>query len=169
MGRVILTQHQWERIEPIIAGARGKARSKRTETTTAPNIGRPPRDDKKVFEAVLWILMTRRPWRELPSRYPSAATCSRRLCEWRTAPCHKKGFKGYMVWDLAWRFFFETASPQKQKFWGKAVEMAKRRPGQKQSSGLKTRKKGQSQRIDEEWISRCAEIMGEIIEEKRED
>jgi transposase len=34
-----------------------------------PRGGRPPADDRKCFEGILWILWTGSPWSELPERY----------------------------------------------------------------------------------------------------
>ncbi len=50
--------------------------------------GRPRTDDQECLEAVLWALLTGRAgrgWKNLPPRYPSPATCARRLAEWRAA------------------------------------------------------------------------------------
>lgn len=37
----------------------------------SPKGGRPPTDNKKCFEGILWILWTGAPWSELPNRYGS--------------------------------------------------------------------------------------------------
>jgi transposase len=50
--------------------------------------GRPRADDLACFEGVLWAILTGRAgrgWKNLPDRYPSSATCWRRLAEWRGA------------------------------------------------------------------------------------
>jgi transposase len=50
--------------------------------------GRPRADDRECLEAILWALVTGRAgrgWKKLPLRYPSPATCARRLAEWRGA------------------------------------------------------------------------------------
>ena len=44
--------------------------------------GRPPADDRKCFEGILWILWTGAPWSELPERYGSKSAVHRRLSEW---------------------------------------------------------------------------------------
>ena len=50
--------------------------------------GRPRADDRACFEGVLWVLLTGlagRGWKNLPDKFPSPATCWRRLAEWRAA------------------------------------------------------------------------------------
>ncbi len=50
--------------------------------------GRPRAGDEECLEAALWALLTGRAgrgWKNLPQRYPSPATCARRLAEWRAA------------------------------------------------------------------------------------
>ena len=44
--------------------------------------GRPPLDDRKCFEGILWILWTGAQWSELPPRYGSKSAVHRRLQRW---------------------------------------------------------------------------------------
>src|SRR4051794_35902819 len=44
--------------------------------------GRPPLDERKCFEGILWILWAGAPWSELPPRYGSQSTVHRRLSQW---------------------------------------------------------------------------------------
>lgn len=44
--------------------------------------GRPRVPPRHCLEGVLWILVSGARWRDLPERYPSPATCWRRLKEW---------------------------------------------------------------------------------------
>jgi transposase len=53
-----VTDKQWELIKAELS--RPKRRKKG---------GRPPSDDRKCFEGILWILWTGAPWSELPERY----------------------------------------------------------------------------------------------------
>src|SRR5829696_833241 len=46
--------------------------------------GRPWRDPREVLNAILWILRTGAPWRDLPHRYPPYQTCHRRFQRWVT-------------------------------------------------------------------------------------
>ena len=50
-----------------------------------PGGGRPPRDDRRIFEGILWILKTGARWQDLPKEYPPYQTCHRRFQEWRKA------------------------------------------------------------------------------------
>jgi hypothetical protein len=38
-----------------------------------------------VLDGILWILRTGAPWKDLPDRYPSRATCHRWFQKWREA------------------------------------------------------------------------------------
>jgi transposase len=44
--------------------------------------GRPWRENRAVFNGILWILRTGAPWADLPDRYPSYQTCHRRFQQW---------------------------------------------------------------------------------------
>jgi transposase len=79
----LLTDEQWELIEPLLPKAR-RRRDKR---------GRPPAPNRACFEGILWILQTGAAWRFLPDEFPSPSTCWRRLQQWQ-----QDG-----VWLDAWR------------------------------------------------------------------
>ena len=66
-----LSDAQWARIAPHLP------RRKRN-----PLGGRPPADERKCFEGILWILWTGAQWKVLPRKYSSPTTCWRRLREW---------------------------------------------------------------------------------------
>ena len=63
----LLTDAQWEKIGPLLP-----KRPKR------PRGGRPPANDRKVLEGILWILRSGARWQDLPDEFPSPATCWRR-------------------------------------------------------------------------------------------
>src|SRR5438874_44549 len=44
--------------------------------------GRPPVDDRKCFEGILWLLGKELPWRKLPIRYGSRWAVNRRFQLW---------------------------------------------------------------------------------------
>ena len=44
--------------------------------------GRPPADDRSLFEGILWILATGSQWAELPDEYPAKSSCHRRFQAW---------------------------------------------------------------------------------------
>src|SRR5438132_1704530 len=66
-----VSDKQWEAIKPHLPK---RKRSRKG--------GRPPIDDRKCFEGILWILWTGAPWSELPERYGSKSAVHRRLKEW---------------------------------------------------------------------------------------
>ena len=47
-----------------------------------PRGGRPRVASRPCLEGILWVLTTGARWKDLPERYPSPATCWRRLQEW---------------------------------------------------------------------------------------
>lgn len=67
-----LTAEQWQVVFPVLAphlplqGARG----------------RPPIDERRVLDAILWKIINHAPWYDLPSCYPSHQTCYRRYRLW---------------------------------------------------------------------------------------
>ena len=67
-----MTDEQWSIVEPVIPeGKSGKGKK-----------GRPRKNDRRVLDAIFWILRTGAPWRVLPPEYPSRSTCHRRFQEW---------------------------------------------------------------------------------------
>ena len=72
--RSLLTDEQWEHIRPFIP-----------ERESSPKGGRPPADDRKCFEGILWVLRSGARWRDLPDEFPSPSTCWRRMNEWMDA------------------------------------------------------------------------------------
>ena len=65
-----LTDEQWERIRPRLP----ERKSQR---------GRPSKDDRLMFNAMLWILRTGTPWRDLPTRYGPWETVYSRFRLWK--------------------------------------------------------------------------------------
>jgi transposase len=57
------------------------------------NRGRPWASNRACLEGILWVLQTGAAWRFLPEKYPSPATCWRRLKQWEAED----------VWLDAWR------------------------------------------------------------------
>ena len=45
--------------------------------------GRPPKDNRVIFNAILWIARSGSAWRDLPERYGSRKTVYGRFCKWR--------------------------------------------------------------------------------------
>src|SRR3712207_9272551 len=69
--------------------------------------GRPPADDRRCFEGILWTLWTGAPWSELPARYGPKSTVHRRLKEWAES--------GVLL-DL-WRAFLDQLEGRKKVRW----------------------------------------------------
>src|SRR5579883_2612572 len=67
-----LTNKHWQRVQPLIS----------QPSAQSPRRGRPWRDSRHVLDGILWILATRAPWKDLPSRYPPYQTCHRRFHQW---------------------------------------------------------------------------------------
>lgn len=59
----------------------------------SPLGGRPRADDRLCLGGILWVLTTGTRWREIPSSYPSATTCWRRMRDWT---CEG-------IWPKVWR------------------------------------------------------------------
>ncbi len=70
----LLTDEQWKHISPFIP-----------EPEYSPKVGRPPADDWKCFEGILWMLRSGARWRDLPDEFPSPSTCWRHMNEWMDA------------------------------------------------------------------------------------
>jgi len=64
-----LSEDQWAAIEPLVP---------------KPNrTGRPPRDAREMMDALMWLLRTGAPWRDLPDWFGPWQTAYTRFCHWR--------------------------------------------------------------------------------------
>ena len=79
----LLNDAQWELVEPLLPEPK-RRKDKR---------GRPWASNRACLEGILWVLQTGAAWRFLPDKYPSPATCWRRLKQWEEQD----------VWLDAWR------------------------------------------------------------------
>ena len=66
---VRLTSAQWGRIEPLLPGRTKKG-------------GRPAKPHRPMVEAMLWVLRTGAPWRDLPSAYGPWNSVYTRFSRW---------------------------------------------------------------------------------------
>lgn len=66
-----LRNQQWERIKPYFTPERQQRR------------GRPAKDSRQMINAILWVLGTGLPWRELPERYGEWSTVYKRYVKWK--------------------------------------------------------------------------------------
>ena len=92
----LLSEEQWQRIEPLLPKLRSK--------------GRRWSDNREVFEGILWVLKTGARWRDLPPKYPSASTCWRRLRLWE-----ERG-----VWLKIWRAFLRELDQRGRLDWSES-------------------------------------------------
>src|SRR6266567_1818262 len=76
---VYLTDEQWEKIEPLLPKLKSQ--------------GRLWQRNRPTVEGILWVLITGARWEDLPERYPSPATCWRRLRLWEEDGTWQK------IWD----------------------------------------------------------------------
>jgi transposase len=67
--RRFLTDQRWARLQPVLPPQK-------------PRTGRPPLDHRLVLEAILWVLRTGAPWRDLPPEYGPWQTAATRFYRW---------------------------------------------------------------------------------------
>jgi transposase len=65
-----ISDHAWELLEPYLPGRKGVW-------------GGVAQDNRRFINAVLWILRTGAPWRDLPPEYGDWKNTHRRFCRWR--------------------------------------------------------------------------------------
>lgn len=66
--RYEVTDEQWEQIKSLFP---------------VYKTGRPPKDHRFMFNAILWVARSGASWRDLPERYGSWKTVYSRFCKWR--------------------------------------------------------------------------------------
>ena len=66
--RYELTDEEWERVKGMIEHSK---------------MGRPPKDDRVMVNAMLWLARSGARWEDLPERYGSHKTVYSRFCKWR--------------------------------------------------------------------------------------
>src|SRR5579875_3563257 len=96
----LLTDAQWEKIRPLLP-----------KRPPRPRGGRPPADDRKVLEGILWILRSGARWQDLPEQFGSASTCWRRLRDWEEQE----------VWLAIWRTFLGELNERQQLKWSESL------------------------------------------------
>jgi transposase len=69
MDRDLLSEAQWERIAPLLPGKAGDP-------------GRSGEDNRLFIEAVLWLVRTGVPWRDLPERFGKWSSLWKRFRRW---------------------------------------------------------------------------------------
>ena len=69
MDRMVLSDEQWERVGPLLPGKKGDR-------------GRSGKDNRLFLEAVLWIVRTGSPWRDLPENFGNWSSVWKRFRRW---------------------------------------------------------------------------------------
>lgn len=67
--RKSIKDEQWKKLEPLLAGKQG-------------DVGASGKDNRLFLEAVLWIVRTGSPWRDLPSELGNWHTTYTRFSRW---------------------------------------------------------------------------------------
>src|SRR5512136_1243926 len=110
MPKPILTDAQWKRIEPLLPQRKLRKR------------GRPPKDNRRAVEGMLWILKTGARWRDLPKDLGvRASVCWTRLRRWE-APG---------VWLRRWRALLSELDPRGKLDWQESFLDGSFAPAQK--------------------------------------
>ena len=74
-----ISDRVWNLLEPHLPGRRGAW-------------GRVAQDNRRFINAVIWILRTGAPWRDLPPEYGDWKNTNRRFCRWRDKGIWEKLF-----------------------------------------------------------------------------
>ncbi len=80
MDRSVLSDAQWNKIAPLLAGKPGDP-------------GRSGADNRQFVEAVLWIARTGAPWRDLPALFGNWNAVFKRFRRWTTRGVFERMFK----------------------------------------------------------------------------
>jgi len=80
MDRHNISDEKWAEIEPVL-------RTQKTETR-----GRKPKDNRLMFNGILWIMKTGAPWRDLPKEFGPWQTVYKRFAKWTTISAWKNLF-----------------------------------------------------------------------------
>jgi len=70
----------WEKVEPLIPK---RKREKRRKYKRRPGGGRKPMAQRKVFEAIVYVLRTGCQWKALPNNFGSASSVHKYFLEWK--------------------------------------------------------------------------------------
>ena len=91
-----LTDEQWSLISDLFP-----------EKQVGPKGGRPPVSSRACFEGILWILRSGARWKDMPSHFPSYATCWRRFAKWSREE----------IWDVALRRLLDALEQKGKINW----------------------------------------------------
>ena len=89
MRRFELSDEQWVRIEGVLPGKKGDP-------------GRTAVDSRLFLDAVLWIVRTGAPWRDLPERFGPWNSVFKRFDRWSKKGVWQRVFEALQDLDLEW-------------------------------------------------------------------
>ena len=92
-----MTDEQWDRIKDMVPPERSGGK------------GRPAKDNRMMINAIIWILKTGAPWRDLPERFGSWNSVYSRYSRWT-----KRG-----IWE---KIFLELSKDQDNEEYGSGVK-----------------------------------------------
>ena len=95
----LLTEAQWQKIAPLLPKPPKQRQG-----------GRPWIENRRVLEAILWILRSGARWQDMPEKFPHPSTCWRRLRDWE-----QRG-----VWLNIWRTFLSELNQRQQLKWSES-------------------------------------------------
>lgn len=130
----LLTDEQWNIIEPLLPAPR-----------RSPKGGRVPRANRLCFEGILWVLRSGARWKDLPERYPSPATCWRRLRDWEESG----------VWLKVWRALLAELDARQVLDWEECFTDASFSPAKK---GAPQSERPNAERVQSGWWWRTARV-----------
>lgn len=124
-----VTDAQWEKVQEQLPVRKKPWRKKDRKG------GRPPLDDRKCFEGILWILWTGAQWSELPPRYGSKSAVHRRLLKWTDDGTLERIWRAFLAQlqdkdHIRWNECFVDgtfASAKKGGFWSAKPSEARER------------------------------------------
>jgi len=102
MARPLVSDELWSVVKPLIP-----------KHVPSPKGGRPPVDDRKALEGIIFVLKTGIPWEDLPQEMGCGCgmTCWRRLRDWQTAG----------VWEALHRVLLNRLREADQIDWSRAA------------------------------------------------
>ena len=89
MRRFELSDEQWQRVESLLPGRAGSP-------------GRSADNNRLFLEAVLWIVRTGAPWRDLPERFGEWNSVFQRFNRWAKKGVWQRVFDALQEPDLEW-------------------------------------------------------------------
>ena len=129
-----ITDEQWAIIETLFPAP-----------VSSPRGGPKPIPNRPCFEGILWVLRSGARWQDLPSHFPSASTCWRRLQDWEEED---------VLLD-AWRALLGTLDAEGQIEWHECFADGTFSPAKK---GARASEKPNAERVRSLWWWRMARV-----------